>query len=104
MTAESDDDRAAFVDPDDFGEAVVYRQDGVDIANFDAVFQRQSVEGLADYGGGVTHRVSTLTCRDSDLPADADEGDTLSVRGLDFTVRTIEPDGTGMTVLRLERV
>lgn len=102
MTAETDTDRAVFFDIDDFGESVTWSRDGAE-SSFSALFQRRSVEGLADFGGGVTHRVSTITCRDTDLPDGAVPGDGLTARGIAYIVRTIEPDGTGLSLLQLEK-
>lgn len=102
MAAESDADRTAFLDIDAFGESVTWNRDGAE-TSFSALFQRRSVEGLSDFGGGVTHRVSTITCRDTDLPDGATEGDGVAVRGIAWLVRTIEPDGTGMSLLQLEK-
>ena len=42
-----------------------------------------------------------FTCQTSDVPS-ADHGDTLVVNSVTYTVRGVQPDGTGMTVLVLE--
>lgn len=102
MAAETDADRAGFLDIDEFGETVTWDRDGAE-STFSALFQRRSVEGLGDFGAGVTHRVSTITCRDADLPEGAVTGDGLTARGIAYVVRTIEPDGTGMSLLQLEK-
>lgn len=42
-----------------------------------------------------------FTCQTSDVPS-ADHGDTLVVNSVTYTVRGVQPDGTGITVLLLE--
>ena len=95
MAAESDSDRAAFLDTDDFGEAVT--------------IGGQSVEGIFDdeYLGSdigeaiVSSSEPRFVCRTSDLPAITYDSTTL-VRGA-TTYVIVEPqdDGTGMTTLIL---
>lgn len=46
--------------------------------------------------------MATFTCRTVDLDDTADQGDTLTVDGFDYTVRVRLDDGTGMTRLDLE--
>jgi hypothetical protein len=103
LRIESDEDRAAFMDPDEFGEHVSYRQGGLDVTSFYGLFEQTSATAAGEYGGAILHRVTQLTCRTQDLPTDAADGDTLTVRDHAYTVRTVEPDGTGLSVLRLEQ-
>ena len=68
-------------------------------ATFTAIFDRQYA------GVGETAPVESygpaLTCLSMDV-ADLSHGDALSVEGSDFTVRSKQPDGAGVTVLILE--
>lgn len=43
-------------------------------------------------------------CLDADLPAGTAHGDTLVHASKTYTIRGIQPDGTGFTTLRLEYV
>lgn len=42
-----------------------------------------------------------VTCRSADV-AELEHGDSVTVDGSDYTIRSIQPDGTGITVLILE--
>ena len=103
MSVESADDLAAFFNPDDFGEAASWTPQGGSAASVNCIVNRETEHG---YAGDmpVKNTVTTLRLADASLPSGADEGDAVTVRSLDFTVRSIEPDGTGVSVVRLERV
>ena len=47
-------------------------------------------------------REASLIVVEADLPPGADQGNSVSMNGTDYTVRSIEPDGTGMVLVRLE--
>lgn len=111
MAVESAADLAVFVNPDDFGmTARIVPQIGfpVDINGiFDASYQ------MIEMGqAGVASVAPVFICRSADLAAlpmlkafagDMNDGDTLQVSGQDYLVTDIQPDGTGMTVLILEK-
>jgi len=73
------------------GEQVTYGA-----ASIYAVFEHAYVEV-----GGVESLHPTLLVRDSDVSGVA-HGTSITVGGTAYTVRGIEPDGTGMTTLILE--
>ena len=52
---------------------------------------------------GVSTSTPLFTCRAAALPAGAGDGDTLTLGGTAWTVRGIQPDGTGLARLILER-
>jgi len=57
---------------------------------------------LAEAGGvGVESSNPTFLCADVNI-ADLSEGDTLTIDSVDYTVRDIQPDGTGQTLLMLD--
>ena len=43
-----------------------------------------------------------VTCRTSDL-SDVTHGASLVIEAITYTIRAVQPDGTGITVLRLEK-
>lgn len=43
-----------------------------------------------------------FTCSTAALPSGAANGDTITIAGATYTVRVVEPDGTGVTKLVLE--
>jgi len=65
---------------------------------FACLFDQAYAESL-----GVSSSGPAATCLSDDV-ASAAPGSVLTVRGNDYRVAAIEPDGTGVTVLRLHTV
>lgn len=65
-----------------------------------------TVTGIFDNGyaeaGGVQGSNPTFTLKTSAIASPA-HGDTLVISGTTYKIRGVEPDGTGVTVLQLER-
>lgn len=104
MAIESDADRALFLDADEFGVSVTYRKKGTftDLtlaAIFDA---EHSLAGFGD-GSDVASVAPQVLMRTADLPSGHGDGDSVTIAGTAYLVRYREPDGTGMTVLKLEK-
>ena len=102
MAVETADDRAIFVNVDDFGVAASYTPAGGVAATVNGIFDNDFIE--ADAGGGVTFALQQprFHCRTADVSSAA-EGDALVVGGVNYTIRVVQDDGTGMTILVLER-
>jgi hypothetical protein len=106
MSIESAEDRLIYLDLDAFGSEVTYRPAG----NLSLTSQILGIFDAAhlsvDVGSGVPVSSSNpiFTCRSADLTGGGKEGDRLTVDGSDYLVRDVQPDGTGMTVLELEKV
>lgn len=102
MAVETADDRAVFVNVDDFGVAATYTPSGGAASTINGIFDNDFIE--ADAGGGVTFALQQprFHCRTADVSAAA-EGDALVVSGVNYTIRIVQDDGTGMTMLVLER-
>lgn len=66
-----------------------------DSGEFWAIFDAAYVDAL-----GVDESGPALTARSVDVQA-LRKGATVSVDGRDYRIRTLEPDGTGMTLIRL---
>lgn len=87
---------AAFFATSGFGQAVT-----VNGASLNAIFENGyragniGLAGMAAYG-------PTLLCRTADLSADP-VGQAAVVNATNYVVAAHEPDGTGVSVLRLER-
>ena len=79
----------------DFGVEVTRPNKGA----FTAIFDRQYA-GVGE-GAAVESYSPALTCRSVDAETLA-HGDELTVDGDDFVVRSLQPDGTGVTVVILE--
>ncbi|WP_262048654.1 hypothetical protein [Bradyrhizobium sp. Bra78] len=107
MPIESDADRAVFFSADEFGASAVYTPAGGAASDpFDGIFDRPTIGEPLNEVSTVDAR-PTFCCRASALPGAAvgDAGDQLAVAGAGtFEVVSIEPDGTGMVLLRLGAV
>lgn len=104
MPVESAVDRATFLNADEFGAEGVYTPaGGVASGPISGIFDRPSIAAGINDAATVDAR-PTFCCQADALPtaADADAEDRLDVTGEGaFTVFSIEPDGTGMVLLRL---
>jgi hypothetical protein len=107
MPVETDDDRRLFVDADEFAVPVRWTSAG-GTALFSAIFDDgYALLALPDIDAGVEGSTPQILAVGADIPADAAQDDTLVVRfGLPnakiYAVVEIKPDGTGMTVVRLQ--
>lgn len=83
------------------GVAATYTRAGV-AKQITGIFDRDYF--AADMGGRVAVSSSQprFTCASAALPSGAGNGDTLAINGTTYTVRVVEPDGTGVTQLVLE--
>jgi len=101
MAVEVAADRAIFFSTTDFASAATYTPTGGSAATVNGIFDNGYSE--VDMGGqvAVASTDPQFTCATSDVSGAA-EGDALTVSSVDYTVRRVEPDGTGVTVLFLE--
>ena len=104
MAVETATDRAAFVNPDEFGLEAVWTPAGEEAASLNAVFDEASETRFA--GPGVDVVAPMIVVRTADIPENAAageySGDRILISGRTFIPRTIEPDGTGMSRVLLE--
>lgn len=98
MAVESADDRAVFVNPNDFGVTATYGAASVN-GIFDSGYFAASLGLQVELEGS---RLRFL-CRSADLPGTPAHGDTLTIAATTYKVREIHPDGTGMTELVIEK-
>ncbi|TPN79966.1 hypothetical protein [Mesorhizobium sp. B1-1-2] len=108
MAVETAADRALFVDADEFGASVTWTSasgSSTFPAIFDAEYQLLTVPGLE---AGVEASGPQILFPSSSLPADAAQGDGVQVTDPAtsavsfFTAVEFKPDGTGMTIARLQ--
>ena len=101
MAVEGNTERAVFLATSDFAQSATYTPSGGSGSSINGVFDNG--DGLVDLGGrvGVTAGDPQFVCRTSDVSS-AVEGDALVTGGVDYTVRDVIDDGTGMTTLMLE--
>lgn len=88
------EDLAPFFSTSDFAVAALWN--GANSVNviFDAEYT-EALRGVVEGSG------PTALCAASSMPGVA-HGDTLVVNGTTYKVRGVEPDGTGVVLLRLE--
>ena len=101
MAVETAADRAAFLDADEFGEILAWTSGAV----------TSTVPGIPSTGAlridqmegpGVLGRHCAVLVSVGDLPIGAGPGNAVTFRSAPHTVKSIEPDGTGMALVRLE--
>lgn len=105
MPVESDEDRAAFLDPDEFGTVVTYIAAGRPGLTLNGILDMPATRQMS--GPGVEVVEPSFLVRSAALPDDAEPGAHTGDRlvladGRRFMPRAAEPDGTGMTLLLLE--
>ncbi|UYN98359.1 MAG: hypothetical protein KIT02_10310 [Devosia sp.] len=99
MPVESEADRAVFLNPDEFGAVVSWQGAPAPLA----VLSQSGTLLVGSLDGPDTQmREATLILREADLPGGADQDDAVTLNGVAYLVRSIEPDGTGLVLVRLE--
>lgn len=96
---ETADDRAGFVA--DFGISASWTVGAVTSA-VAGLFHNGSVRLGLDDGPDVLNRRASLSLPAASVPASAGEGDVVVIDGVNYQVKSIERDGTGWCVVRLE--
>lgn len=100
MAVEDIEDLSLFFDPDDFGTAASYADGGAPISVTGILHRKTEIADAPGFGG-VAHRVTEFVCAESVLFA-ARDGGVLTIGGDVYTVRSSQPDGTGLVRLVLE--
>jgi hypothetical protein len=106
MAVESAYERAVFTNPVEFGCTVTYGGDSIPGILSSEYFAAETGAIVPIQGG--RYRLELAT---ADLPGSAAEGDTLSIAAYEedpsrvgsYKVREIQDDGTGFTVLVIEK-
>lgn len=100
MAVESAADRLALLT--DFGQTVTYTVQGGSAVSITGIFDNDYSE--IDAGGmvGFAMQQPRLTVRTSDVQ-NCTEGDTFVISGVTYYSRVVQDDGTGITVVVLER-
>lgn len=89
------EDLSVFLRTEDFGTAAVYSGSGETI---NGILDTEYEEPM----GRVQAYKPVFTCRTSDV-ASASHGQTLTIGATVYKIRGVEPDGTGITLLKLEK-
>jgi hypothetical protein len=102
MPVETDADRAAFLNANEFGEAITWTV-GATPSTLTVVPYAGSLRIERDEGLAVLLSNAAFTCRSADVPVGAGKGDAVTFRGTACAVESIEADGAGMSLVRLKR-
>ena len=103
MPVESAADRAAFISAADFGEVLSWTV-GVVTSPVPGIPSTGALRLDQQDGPGMVGRQAALLCALEAVPVSAGLGNSVSFRGFPHTVKSLEPDGTGMVLVRLEEV
>jgi hypothetical protein len=95
--------RRAFMDPTVFGTAVQYVRAGGAATALTGIFSAPHARRAQGGGPGVSTLSPTLSVFAADLPAGARQGDAVVIDAVGYVVRDLEPDGSGLVRLTLER-
>ena len=100
MAVESAADRLAMLA--DFGQSITYTVQGGSPSTITGIFDAQFIE--VDAGGtvGFAMQQPRLMLRTSDV-VNCTEGDTFVISGTTYLSRIVQDDGTGMTMIVLEK-
>ena len=100
MTVESAGDRLELLA--DFGVACKHTLASGLVKSLTGIFDNEFGEQLAGASVGIETQVPMITVRSADVTSAA-HGDAIEVDAVDYKIRGIHPDGTGMTILVLEK-
>ena len=103
MAIEGATERAVFFDTDDFATASSYTPTGGSASTVNGIFDNEFFEVDPLSGVGVVSAQPRFICAMADLPSGAVSGDAITVDSTAYTVRVIQPEGTGVTTLVLEK-
>jgi hypothetical protein len=101
MAVESAADRAIFLSANDFGQSATFTHSTTTTTIY-GIFDNEYVE--VDLGGQVNFASvqPKFLVRTADVST-AVEDDTIVTGGVTYKIKVVQPDGTGMTTLILEK-
>lgn len=97
------DDWDVFMSPDDFGEPVFWETQGGEFAELSGIFTSAREVVLPGEGGGISAMLPVLVVAECAVPETASQDDDLEIRGRNYRVADIQPDGSGLSRIVLER-
>ncbi|MBO9467060.1 hypothetical protein J7443_17585 [Tropicibacter sp. R15_0] len=112
MGIEGADDWAVFTDPDVFGENVIFTGQGADPLTISAIFTTPGAVVASGFQAGVATTEPMLTLGVAQLPFTPAQHDQVQLTvghpgfpaGTALRVADVQPDGSGMIRLILERM
>lgn len=92
-----------FLDPDDFAVSAAWETQEGESADVEGIFQDAHEVALAGDTVGASTVMPVLTVATAQVPATASEGDDLEIGGVNYRVADLQPDGSGLTRIILEK-
>jgi hypothetical protein len=102
MAVETATELAVFFEADDFAVTASYTPQGGSSTNVLGIYDQEYLE--LDSGGSVAFAINQprFQCATASVSSAA-EGDTMVISGVSYRVTVVQPDGTGVTTLVLEK-
>lgn len=97
------DDWGVFMSPEDFGDRVFWETCEGESAEMEGLFQASREVVLPGDGVGVSALMPVLTVPESAIPETASQDDDVEIKGRNYRVADIQPDGSGLALIILER-
>lgn len=97
------EDWDVFFDPADFGSAATWDTQAGELVDLNGIFEEAREVALTGDAVGVSAVYSVLTVASVEVPASAAQGDDLEIAAVNFLVVDLQPDGSGLTRVILER-
>lgn len=95
------EDLDVFFQDEDFASSATYTPDGGSASTISGIFDDEYVE-VDGQNVGIASNMPVFQCKTSDVIS-ASDGDALVVNAVNYTIRVVKHDGTGMTILMLEK-
>ncbi len=102
MAVETSADLASMINTDEFGVASTYNLAGGGSSTVNVIFDEEFIETDLATGVEIATQNPHVMCISDDLPAGAARLDIIVINDVSYTVRVVQPDGTGTTTLMLE--
>jgi len=103
MGVETEADRALMLNVGDFGTIASYTLSAGGNYSILGIFDNEYFEAEANTNVGFVSTQPRFVCTTASLPATAGYNDTAVINTITYKVRVVQPDGTGMTTLILEK-
>ena len=103
MAVESASDRAYMLNISDFGTTATYTLVAGGQSSVICIFDNEFFEAYPQGNVAYASAQPRFMVQSSTLPSGADYGDNIAINSINYKVRIIQPDGTGMTTLVLEK-
>lgn len=100
LAAQMATDLGIFLEADDFGVSATYQKTGFADVTIEVIFDSEYFQ--SEYGVGVETETPFALAKENDLTNVA-HGDGLIISSVTYKIRGIEPDGTGLVKLKLEK-